>query len=147
MLEKAGEWYEDIARKKRTMLLLGISYQVYTEMSYSVVQSFDIWSAIYINIAVIFYYYFLFTRIIWFQKLERVEEECTASVSFCYKQSHIEGQSHTQGVGVLLGILGGGVPPGSPNPDPISDQKMSYYNFIHPFKTWPLKMRTRFKSI
>ena len=26
--------------------------------------------------------------------------------------------------GVLLGILGGGVPPGSPNPDPISDQKM-----------------------
>ena len=28
------------------------------------------------------------------------------------------------GGGVLLGILGGGVPPGSPNPDPISDQKM-----------------------
>ena len=26
---------------------------------------------------------------------------------------------------VLLRILGGGVPPGSPNPDPISDQKMS----------------------
>ena len=25
------------------------------------------------------------------------------------------------GGGVLLGILGGGVPPGSPNPDPISD--------------------------
>ena len=25
--------------------------------------------------------------------------------------------------GVLLGILGGGVPPGSSNPDPISDQK------------------------
>ena len=24
------------------------------------------------------------------------------------------------------GILGGGVPPGSPNPDPISDQKMSF---------------------
>ena len=24
---------------------------------------------------------------------------------------------------ILLGILGGGVPPGSPNPDPISDQK------------------------
>ena len=24
--------------------------------------------------------------------------------------------------GVLLGILGGGVPPDSPNPDPISDQ-------------------------
>ena len=28
--------------------------------------------------------------------------------------------------GVLLGILGGGVPPGSPNPDTISDQKMSF---------------------
>ena len=26
--------------------------------------------------------------------------------------------------GVLLGILGRGVPPGSPNPDPISDQKL-----------------------
>ena len=26
--------------------------------------------------------------------------------------------------GVLLGILGGGVPPGSSNPNPISDQKM-----------------------
>ena len=28
------------------------------------------------------------------------------------------------GGGVLLGILGGDVPPGSPNRDPISDQKM-----------------------
>ena len=27
--------------------------------------------------------------------------------------------------GVLLGIIGGGVLPGSPNPDPISDQKVS----------------------
>ena len=42
MLEKAGKWYEDIARKKRTVLLVGISYQIYTEMSYSVMQSFDI---------------------------------------------------------------------------------------------------------
>ena len=29
-----------------------------------------------------------------------------------------------KGTPELLGILGGGVPPGSPNPDPISDQKM-----------------------
>ena len=29
-----------------------------------------------------------------------------------------------EGGGVLLGILNGGVPPGSPNPDPTSDQKM-----------------------
>ena len=28
--------------------------------------------------------------------------------------------------GILLGILGGDVPPGSPNPDHISDQKMSF---------------------
>ena len=32
--------------------------------------------------------------------------------------------SNLGGGGVLLGILGGGVPPGSSNPDPISDQKM-----------------------
>ena len=30
------------------------------------------------------------------------------------------------GRGVLLGILGGGVPPGSTNPDPISDQKVLF---------------------
>ena len=30
------------------------------------------------------------------------------------------------GGGVLLGILGGGVPCSFPNPDPISDQKMSF---------------------
>ena len=29
--------------------------------------------------------------------------------------------------GVLLGILGGDVPPSSSNPDPISDQKMSFF--------------------
>jgi len=28
--------------------------------------------------------------------------------------------------GVLLVIFGGGVPPASPNPDPISDQKMPF---------------------
>ena len=28
------------------------------------------------------------------------------------------------GGGEFMGILGGGVPPGSSNPDPISDQKM-----------------------
>ena len=32
--------------------------------------------------------------------------------------------------GLLLGILGGGVPAGSPNPDLISDQRC---NFPHPF--------------
>ena len=32
--------------------------------------------------------------------------------------------------GVLLGILGGGVPPGFPNPDPISDQKMPFFTAV-----------------
>ena len=32
--------------------------------------------------------------------------------------------------GLLLGILGRGVPPGFPNPDRISDQKVSV---LHPF--------------
>ena len=31
-----------------------------------------------------------------------------------------------EGGGVLMGILVGGVPLGSPNPDPISNQKMSF---------------------
>ena len=30
------------------------------------------------------------------------------------------------GGGLLLGILGGGMQPSSPYPDPISDQKMSF---------------------
>ena len=34
------------------------------------------------------------------------------------------------GRAVLLGILGGAVPPGSPNPDPISDQKMPFFTPI-----------------
>ena len=32
--------------------------------------------------------------------------------------------------GVLLGILGGGVPPSSPNPDPISDQKNVIFTLV-----------------
>ena len=37
------------------------------------------------------------------------------------------GQGSATPWGVLLSILGGGVPPGSPNPDPISDQKVSFF--------------------
>ena len=32
---------------------------------------------------------------------------------------------------VLLAIRGGGVPPSSPNPDPISDQKMSFFTPVY----------------
>ena len=42
-----------------------------------------------------------------------------------------------RGGGVLLGIRGGGVPPGSPNPDPISDQKIVIFQTR--FQPWPLK--------
>ena len=35
-----------------------------------------------------------------------------------------------KGTHELLGILGGGVPPGSPNPDPVSDQKTSFFTPI-----------------
>ena len=38
-------------------------------------------------------------------------------------------KTYPGGGGVLLGILGEGVPPGSPNPDLISDQS----HFPHPF--------------
>ena len=38
--------------------------------------------------------------------------------------------------GFLLGILGGGVPPGSPNLDPISDEKKSYF-FTAVFRPGP----------
>ena len=39
-------------------------------------------------------------------------------------------------VQVLLGILGGGLPPGSSNPDPISYQKKVIFHTR--FQTWPL---------
>ena len=43
---------------------------------------------------------------------------------------------------VLLKIIGGDVPPGSPNPDPISDQNMrSRCNFPHPFLDQTSKIR------
>ena len=41
------------------------------------------------------------------------------------------------GEGVPLGILGGSVPSCSPNPDPISDQKISFFTPV--FQTKPLK--------
>ena len=44
--------------------------------------------------------------------------------------------SPPRGGGVLQGILGGGVPPGSPNLDSISDQKNVI--FQAGFQTWPL---------
>ena len=45
--------------------------------------------------------------------------------------------------GVLLGILGGVVPPYSPNPDPISDKKCP---FPHSFSDQTSKIHTRFQT-
>ena len=43
---------------------------------------------------------------------------------------------------VLLGIFGRGVPSGSPNPDPVSDQNI----FPHPFSDLAPKIHTRFQT-
>ena len=40
------------------------------------------------------------------------------------------------GEGVLLEILGGGVPPSTPNPGPLSNQKMSFFSLT--LKTIPV---------
>ena len=48
--------------------------------------------------------------------------------------------------GVLLEILRGGVQPGSPNPDPISDQKMPLFH-TSSFQTRPLKSLTVFRPV
>ena len=45
---------------------------------------------------------------------------------------------------VLLGFLGGSVQPGSRNPDPISDLKVSFSHTR--FQTWPLKSIPFFRS-
>ena len=49
------------------------------------------------------------------------------------------------GGGVLLGILGGGVPPGSPNPD--TDFRPKKCNFSHPFSDQASKIHTRFQTL
>ena len=68
-----------------------------------------------------------------------------AALTFC---SPSLSYSRGAGGGELLGILGGGVPPGSSNPDPISNQK---YPFHTSFQTWPLKsipiLRPAFKKL
>ena len=51
--------------------------------------------------------------------------DTTGSNSIHPDKAPFSGGGHLPG-GLLLGILGGGVPTGSPNPDPISDQNMTF---------------------
>ena len=50
------------------------------------------------------------------------------------------------GGGLLLGILGWVVPPGSPNPDPISDQNMSFSKPIFRPRAVTSKIHARFQT-
>ena len=73
----------------------------------------------------------------------RTKESLIADV---WKQNDCRGRTKSKYPGggggrVLLGIFGGGVPPGSPNPDPVSDQKS---NFLHLFSNQTSKIHTRF---
>ena len=43
--------------------------------------------------------------------------------------------------GVLVEIFGGGVPPASPNPDPISDQKMLFPTPVKRVKSVVLRLK------
>ena len=62
---------------------------------------------------------------------------CVAVVFVSFYPSRETTQDTPGGGGVLLGILGGGVPPGSLHPDPISDQKESFSVKSTRFQTWP----------
>ena len=48
------------------------------------------------------------------------------------------------GGGIFLGNLGGVVPPGTPNPAPISDRKSVILNSR--FQTWPRTLLARFQT-
>ena len=57
-------------------------------------------------------------------------------------QRHLSGGTRVGG-GVLLEILGGGVPHSSPNRDLISKKK---FHFSHPFSDLASKILTRFQT-
>ena len=52
------------------------------------------------------------------------QPDCSESKSFFFVSQR---DSLKLPGGLLLGILGGGVPPDSPNPNPISDQNLSFF--------------------
>ena len=57
---------------------------------------------------------------------------------------HFTAVQVVQSWGVLLEILGGAVSPGSPNPDPISDQKIVIFH--NRFQTWRREQKSANKK-
>ena len=58
-----------------------------------------------------------------------IKLKSTLRVSFAkFVESALAPDLYPVGEGVLLRILGGGVLPSSPNPDPISDQMISFFS-------------------
>ena len=47
---------------------------------------------------------------------------------------------------IIIGILGGGVPPGSPNPDPNSDQKIDIFHTPFQGHKCDMKLRSLLRS-
>ena len=73
---------------------------------------------------------YIYIRHIWFY-IKQIMHACWQDTSSCIisdiSSSNKAMRPLTRGWGgVLLGILGGAVPPGSQNPGPILDQKMSF---------------------
>ena len=110
----------------------------------------------------------------WTAKSTNVKRKCWKNqISFCHQSSLVNRKAwmlpwillefkenarktcgcgqHWPAEGVLLGVFGGGVPPASPNPDPISDQKMPFSTPVfrsglknpYPFSDLTLKFYTR----
>ena len=67
----------------------------------------------------------------------------TCTVRAIVKKATEKRRRDTDPWGVLLRIFGGGVPRGSSNPDPISDQRC---HFPHPFSDQTSKIHTRIQT-
>ena len=63
-----------------------------------------------------------------------------------FYQMHLKSEDSFFNPGVFLAILGGGVPPGSPNPDPILDQKISFSTPVLDLGPVSRKSRSAFRA-
>ena len=81
---------------------------------------------------VLFAFFFLIVWALWLT----ADKGSHIIVSHCLIYARRKGAPSYSPGRVLLGILGEGAPPGSPNPDSISDKKC---HFLHPFSDLALK--------